>query len=97
MKATFQFVEPFDLFAHLSDRALPCDLQRTDGTTGTITLKNEVNILGVAIREITFQCRYEGDNINLLLDGKCINVNGSTGETRLIGVICPIESREPKT
>jgi hypothetical protein len=97
MKATFQFVEPFDLFAHLSDRAFPCDLQATDETSGTITLNNEVNILGVVIREITFECRYEGDNINLLLDGKCINVNGLTGETRLIGVICPIEFREHKT
>lgn len=90
MKATFQFVEPFDLFSHLSGRAYPCHLEITDEITGTITLNNIINIFGIDIREITFEPRYEGDEISSLLDGKCINVNGLAGETRLIGVICPI-------
>jgi hypothetical protein len=96
MKATFHFVEPFDLFAHLSGTAYPCDLETADETTGTITLNNIVNVLGIDIREITFEHRYEGDTISMLLNGKCINVNGLAGETRLVGVICPIELREHK-
>jgi hypothetical protein len=96
VKATFEFVEPFDLLLDILGKKLPCALEVSSKTGGVVVLDEPVSISGVVLRQISVEPRYEGSPLNKLLSGDCVNVNGSAEGIYVTGLVCPPEHQSKK-
>jgi len=94
MRATFEFVEPFDLLLDIAGRKFPCSLELVSSETGVVLLDESVAVGGVDIGPIEVRPRYEHSFLSDVSDGGSVDVNAASNGVYLIAVICPV-SEDP--
>jgi hypothetical protein len=87
MRATFEFVEPFDRLPDLLGKRFPCELVCRSEREGLVIFDDQIVVSGSALAEISVRLRYEASSLNDLRSGECVNVNGSGKGVHVIGLV----------